>query len=194
MVSEPAMTTRSPSLMMISNGISSFSAPSSSDCESNAFGTRQGFKQRLDTHEIIEQVLLFRPFLLPCDRPFETSLSHVIQVICAAGDQHNEPRKPGQVSDESENPGRPFHEHARISIESGSNTSSLTQLKPSAPSSLRPEAFQNHRRTPYRSLHHALFGAELVCPHIQVKVKPHAKKANRRARSTDFRADSVSVS
>src|ERR1700753_4205185 len=102
------MTTRSPSLITISIGISSFSAPSSSDCESEVLSTQQATKNKLGAYKIIEQVLYLTPRLLPCSRQFETGLSHVIQIVCAAGDQHNEPCNPRQVADEGHNSTQTF--------------------------------------------------------------------------------------
>ena len=110
MVSDPATVTRSLSLITTSNGISSFSAPSSSDYEGDAVGSdfNQGNKEMRDTYEIIEQVLSFCPFLLPLNSPFETGFFHVVQIVCATGNQHDEPRKPRKVPDENENSAKTF--------------------------------------------------------------------------------------
>ena len=83
MVSDPAITTRSPSLMIMSNGISSFSAPRSSDYEGDAAWSELQLmgEKMFDTYEIIEQVLVFGPFLLPRNSLFEAGFSHVVQVI-----------------------------------------------------------------------------------------------------------------
>ena len=191
MVSEPATTTRSPSLITISNGISSFSAPSSSDF-GDAQHLTEGWKGA-ETYKIIEKVLSFGSFFLPCNRPFETSFSHVVQVICTTGNQHNEPGKPRQVSDEGENPVRMVQKRA-IRSEKDSNTSFPTQSGPSVLLSLRLEAFQSHHQTPYHSLHRAFVDAGSTSTQVQTRVKPHAKYANKRARSTDCRTESVSVS
>ena len=87
MVSDPATVTRSLSLITTSNGISSFSAPSSSDCEGDAVGSdfNQGNKEMRDTYEIIEQVLSFCPFLLPLNSPFETGFFHVSRSFVLPG-------------------------------------------------------------------------------------------------------------
>ena len=110
-VSDPAMTTRLPSPRTISSGISSFSAPSSSDCGGDGIGSEpqtKGNERALETYKIIEQVLLFRTLLLSCYDPCETVFSHVLQVICIAGNQHHEPCKPWEVSNERENPAKFF--------------------------------------------------------------------------------------
>jgi len=109
-VSDPATTTRSLSLITMSNGISSFSAPSSSDCEGDAagFDFNQENKEMRDTYEIIEQVLSFCPFLLPLNSPFETGFFHVVQIICATRNQHDQPREPRKVPDENENSTKTF--------------------------------------------------------------------------------------
>ena len=44
--------------------------------------SRQGNKEILDTYEIIEQIFLFSPFLLPYNHPLMTGFSHGFQVIC----------------------------------------------------------------------------------------------------------------
>ena len=62
----------------------------------------------LDTYKIIEQVLLLRTLLLSCYDPCETVFSHVLQVICIAGNQHHEPCKPWEVSNERKNPAKIF--------------------------------------------------------------------------------------
>jgi len=67
---------------------------------------RQENKETLDTYEIIEQILLFGPFVLPYDRSVMTGLPHGLQVICTARNQQDEPCEPREVSDESEHPGK----------------------------------------------------------------------------------------
>ena len=110
-VSDPATTTRLPSPRTISSGISSFSAPSSSDCGGDETGPEpqiQGNERAPDTYKIIEQVLLFRTLLLSCHDPCETVFSYVLQVIHSARNKHNEPCKPWEVSDERKNPTKTF--------------------------------------------------------------------------------------